>query len=132
MPFYYYKPENIIKEISEAEAKRLTDNGSGTIDMEKIVSAENSAEITINAYLEGRYSLPFDNDNLPPIITIIARDLAIVNLYEAAIAKGAIPDAVKQKKADCYKLLKFIQNGDIQLNWTESHPPFISVRKNIY
>lgn len=132
MVFYYFEPENIVKELGEKEALRLTDNGNGIIDIERIRNAEKDAETTVNAYLKGRYSLPFDNDNVPAIIKIIAKELAIINLYEASYSKTELPKAIVCRKTDTIKLLKLVQNGEILLNSQDFQPPFISVRKNIY
>ncbi len=130
MIFYYYSPEKIIEALGTKEALRLTDNGDGQLDIERIKEAEKFAETIIDSYLTGRYSLHFDFDNIPPLIELIAKDLTIIHLYEAAYTKMSVPNAIVLKKIDTYKLLKQLQNGEIQLNWREYQPPFILVRKN--
>jgi phage gp36-like protein len=110
------------KVIDYAVLVDLTDDaGSGEIDTAKTDQALAAADVEIDAYLarDERYSLPLNP--APSIVTKLAADIAIYNLY----ARRSGPPEHWQKRYDnAIKMLERIGKGELSLgaNAPEQQP----------
>ena len=111
----YSSDTDLLKEISEAELARLTGDTSGqTIDTDRTDYARENADALIDAYLFGRYDVPFTGD-IDPIIKKVSIDLTLANLYDFAYSKATVPSTITWRKINAVKLLKDIRSGDVAL-----------------
>ena len=108
----YCTQENILDRIDEAALIQLTDEaGEGEIDDDKVTAAIADADATIDAYCQGRYTLPLSP--VPPKITQISVDIAVYNLYSHSDLE--MPDVRKERNKEAIRFLERVAAGTISL-----------------
>jgi phage gp36-like protein len=111
----YSSDTDLLKEISLADLARLTGDTTGhTVDTDRTAYARENADATIDAYLCGRYNVPFTGD-IDLIIKKASIDLTISNLYDFAYCKSTVPSTISWRKINAVKMLKDIKAGDVAL-----------------
>ena len=107
----YATLDDLKKQLPEDVLMALTDDGgSGVIDTAVTDAALETAEVEIDGYLGGRYTLPLSP--LPEVIIKVAVDIAIYNLY----ARRQGPPEHWQKRYDnTIRFLVKIAGGQISL-----------------
>lgn len=99
-------------QLFDGELIRLTDEtGTGNIDTAKVNTAIETAEVEIDAYLGEQYTLPLDL--VLPIVTKLAVDLAIRNLY--LLNAGGVPESRETQAKNAIRLLEKIADGKLTL-----------------
>ena len=131
----YSSDEDLMKEISQADLARLTGDSTGqTVDTDRTAYARENADAMIDAYLCGRYNVPFTGD-IDLVIKKVSIDLTIANLYDFAYSKATVPSTITWRKINAVKMLKDIKAGDVAIvkigvgNGTP--PAIISNRKTL-
>lgn len=122
----YCTVQDIIDRISEDVLIRLTDDDdTGLINEGKVNNSIEEAEGEIDAYCQGRYTLPFNP--VPKVIKKIAVDLAVYTLFAR---RGINPDAnadqvVIQQRKDAIKFLENLAKGLVNIGpaQQETKPP---------
>ncbi len=107
----YSTLEDLLKEYGPDELARLTDPYAILIDELKVNHAVEMADAVINAYLYGRYDVPFESPD--PVIRKIAIDLAAANLYEYAYSAAGMPNTAVWRRLNALKMLRQLQEGSI-------------------
>jgi phage gp36-like protein len=108
----YCTQENILDRIDEAALIQLTDEaGEGEIDDDKVTAAIADADATIDAYCQGRYTLPLSP--VPPKITQISVDIAVYNLYSHSDLE--MPEVRKERNKEAVRFLEKVAAGTISL-----------------
>ncbi len=109
----YSTKADIQKVLSDATLAQLTDHQNGTtIDDTKITQAIDDADELIDAYLRGRYTLPFSST--PTVVKQISVDIAIFNLYSKR-PEREMPETIRTRYRDALRLLADIQSGKATL-----------------
>lgn len=105
----YYTQADYIERFGMDEALRLTDEaGDGEVDAEKFTKAIADASADMDAYLRGRYALPFDP--IPRVLSSIAAALVREKLH------GNFPTQTVETEADrARKMLGDFATGKAQL-----------------
>lgn len=122
MPYSTY--EDIKTDLGISELTRLTNPGGDAPDETRVAQAINFADLTIDAAVGGRYSLPLAAENVG-ILRKISMDFAIYNLYSASYSKTSPPETVYLRKKESAALLAKVSAGDIALPAEAVRPPFI-------
>jgi phage gp36-like protein len=108
----YCTQENILARIDEANLIQLTDEaGNGEIDDSKVTAAIADADATVDAYCQGRYTLPLSP--VPPKITQVSVDIAVYNLYSHSDL--AMPEIRQERNKDAIRFLEKVAAGTISL-----------------
>ncbi|MBI5325026.1 MAG: DUF1320 domain-containing protein [Ignavibacteriae bacterium] len=126
----YSTIEDLLNEYSESELAVLTGDPTGqTINEDRIDYACGNAEALIDAYLYGRFDVPFTGE-INPIIKKISVDLTINNLYEIAYSRTTVPSTITWRKINAVKMLKDLQSGLVSMTGSSpgvnAPPPIIS------
>ena len=126
----YSSDSDLLKEFSTEELARLTGDPTGTtIDTDRTTHARTNADAMIDAYLHGRYTVPFESP-VDLIINKISVDLTVVNLYDYAYRDSSVPNTVVWRRIYGLKLLKDIQKGYVSIqnasHGTNAPPPLVS------
>ena len=109
----YSAKADIQKVLSDTTLAQLTDHVNGTtIDDAKITQAIGDADELIDAYLRGRYTLPFSS--MPTVVKQISVDIAIFNLYSKR-PEREMPETIRARYRDALRLLSDIQSGKATL-----------------
>ena len=111
----YATLEDIGKRIRQDELIRLTDeNDLGVVAGDKVAAAIEAAGLEIDSYLgQGeRYALPLATT--PPLLTSLAVDLAIWNLYSVVDADG-MPKTRAERRQEAIDILIKIGAGQLTL-----------------
>lgn len=104
----YATAQDMIDRFREDRIIQLTDSSeAGAIDEVVLGRALVDADAEINSHLT-RYKLPLAS--IPPLLTRIAADLAIFQLYGERLT-----EAVKTRRDNAAALLKSIANGTVSL-----------------
>ena len=91
----------------------LTDDANtGSVDSAKVDAAILRAQSEIDKYLAGRYSVPFADTDVPPLVKGWAVEMASYYLYRGGIE---IPKTVQIMWEGAKKNLKDVAKGDLQL-----------------
>ncbi len=107
----YATLDDLIKQLSEDSLIQLTDDdGTGAIVTTVTDAALEAADVEIDGYLGGRYALPLDP--APAIITKMAVDIAIYNLYARRLGP---PDHWQKRYSNVIRFLERAARGDISL-----------------
>jgi phage gp36-like protein len=77
-----------------------------------LIAAINAADILIDGYLSGRYTVPFAT--VPALVKQISIDLTVCNLY-GRHRESDLPDGILQKRKDAIKTLEAIKGEKINL-----------------
>ena len=108
----YSTQENILARIDEVVLIQLTDEaGEGEIDGDKVFVAIADADATIDAYCQGRYTLPMSP--VPPKITQVSVDIAVYNLYSHSDLE--MPEIRKERNKEAIRFLEKVAVGTIFL-----------------
>jgi len=100
--------DDLKDQISEDELIQLTDdNGSGSVDMDKIDAAIAGADALIDGYCGKHYSVPFSPT--PPIIHDFSVIIAVYRLF--ARRQGA-PEDRRTRYKDAVDFLKGVAKGE--------------------
>ena len=122
----------LLLEFTTQELARLTGDSTGAvINYDRIDYARYMADSIIDAYLSGRYGVPFE-DPVPAIIEKISYDLTVANLYDFAYRSTSVPQTVTWRKINIMKLLRDVQSGLVSIgagtHGTDA-PPLIESNK---
>jgi phage gp36-like protein len=108
----YCTQANILDRIDEATLISLTDEaGAGEVDDDKVAAAIADADATVDAYCQGRYTIPLSP--VPPKITQISVDIALYNLYSQSDLD--MPEVRKDRHAEAIRFLEKVAAGTINL-----------------
>lgn len=107
----YATLDDLKKQLPEYLLIQLSDDaGNGTIDTTVTDTALETADVEIDGYLGGRYTLPLSP--VPAIINKQAVDIALYNLY--ARRQGP-PDHWQKRYANVIRFLERVARGEISL-----------------
>ena len=116
----YCTIDDILKKIPQATVIQLTDDeGTGTVNADRVDEAIEGADAEINGYCATRYTVPLNP--VPEIIVKLSADLAIYNLYARVVEN--IPDTRQQQRNAAIKLLERIADGKVLLGSAGVEPP---------
>jgi len=108
----YCTQANILERIDEATLIQLTDEaGTGEIDAAKVAAAIADADATIDAYCQGRYTIPLSP--VPPKILQVAVDIALFNLYSRSDLE--MPEVRKDRNREAIRFLELTAAGKVNL-----------------
>jgi phage gp36-like protein len=128
----YSTNDDLLNEYSESELAILTGDPTGqTINEDRIDYARSNADALIDAYLYGRFDVPFTGE-INPIIKKISVDLTVNSLYEIAYSRTTVPSTITWRKINAVKMLKDMQQGIVSMtgsNPTVNAPPPIITNK---
>jgi len=104
---------DIKKLIPEERLVQLTDDeGVGVVNEARVDEAIAQADMEINAYLGGRYTVPFSSP-VPDIVRKLSMDMAIYHLYSRKLEE--IPQTRKDRYDGAIRILKGITEGKISI-----------------
>jgi len=108
----YSTQDDMLQQLDETSLIRLTDDAEdGVIDAEVVTRAITDADATIDAYCQGRYTVPLTP--VPDKIRGISVDIAVYNLYSR---KGdTAPDIRKDRHKEAIRFLEKVSEGKIKL-----------------
>lgn len=105
--------DDLIKALPEQQLIRITDDDqTGAYDSGRVQEAIDSASEEVDVYLGGRIALPITGD-IPPILSKMAVDIAIYNLYSRV--KEQIPETRKERYRNATRFLEKVSEGKISL-----------------
>lgn len=108
----YSTKSDILEQLDEAVLIQLTDDdGIGAVDDDKVIRAIADADATIDAYCQGRYSVPLDP--APAKIRQIGVDIDIYNLYSRR--GDAAPDIRQDRYKEAIRFLERVSDGKVTL-----------------
>jgi len=108
----YSTQADILEQVEENLLIRLTDDAnSGAIDPDKVTRAIADADATINAYCQGRYTMPLSP--VPDKIRQVSVDIAIYNLYSRR--GDSAPETRKERHQAAIRFLERVNDGKITL-----------------
>lgn len=108
----YCTQDNILERIEEAVLIQLTDDvGAGAIDDDKVDAAIADADATIDAYCQGRYTIPLSP--VPAKIVQVGVDIAVYNLYSRSDL--GMPDIRSERNKEAVRFLEKVAEGKISL-----------------
>jgi phage gp36-like protein len=108
----YSTKSDILEQMDETTLIQLTDDdGAGIVDDDKVTRAIADADATIDAYCQGRYTVPLDP--VPDKIRSISVDVAIYNLYSRR--DDTAPETRKERYKEGVAFLKDIAAGRAHL-----------------
>jgi len=107
----YSTQADILNQVDLDTLVQLTDDeGLGEIDAVVLARAIADADATIDAYLQGRYSVPLAT--VPDKVRQVSADVAIFHLYSR---KDAVPENRRSRYEDAIGFLKAVAAGTIAL-----------------
>ncbi len=129
----YSTDSDLLKEFSNEELAQLTGDPNGEVfDPERTEFARKNADALIDAYLFGRYEVPFAKPD--EVIVKLSVDLTVANLYDYAYRNTSVPNTIVWRKLNAVQLLKDIQRGRVSLKntapGTNAPPPVTAIRAN--
>ena len=117
----YATKADILELLSESDLIGLTDDsGSGLVDDSVVDRAIADADATIDAYCQGRYSVPFGAP-LAPMIRSLSVDLAIYNLYSRRPVAD-VPEVRKDRRKEAIAFLAKVAEAKLSLGSVSSAP----------
>ena len=115
----YSTKSDILEQLDEAILIQLTDDdGIGAVDDAKVTRAIADADATIDAYCQGRYSIPLDP--VPGKMRQVSVDLAVYNLYSRR--GDAAPETRKDRHKEAIRFLEKVSEGKISLGASTPSP----------
>ena len=111
----YCTQEDIVEQLPLVDLIGLTDDdGIGVVDTSVVDRAIADGETEIDAYCQGRYTVPFDP--VPAVVRRLCVDLAINNLF----ARRGIdpPEVRKDKLRNAIRFMEKVASGQIALGAT--------------
>jgi phage gp36-like protein len=108
----YATLDDLKAQLDELTLIQLTDDeGAGSINQSRAERAIADAQVEIDGYLGGRYTLPLE-DPVPESLRRLAVELAIYNLYAR---RGTVPEIRAERKKECVRFLEALGTGRISL-----------------
>lgn len=108
----YCTQDDILDQLDEAVLIQLTDDaGVGAADADKVIKAIEDADATIDAYCQGRYTIPLSP--VPNKIRQVSADIAIYNLFSRR--GDAAPETRKDRHKEAIRFLEKVSEGRIKL-----------------
>lgn len=107
----YSTQDDILEQIDASVLIQLTDPDGAAIDDGVVTRAIEDADATIDAYCQGRYTVPLLP--VPDKIRQVSVDIAIYNLYSRRA--DAAPDMRKDRHKDAIRFLERVSDGKITL-----------------
>jgi phage gp36-like protein len=105
----YATQQDLVDRYGESEIVQLSDRARiGSINAAVVAKALDDADSEINGYLEGRYTLPFENP--PKLLRLVACDIARFRL-----AENRATEEIEKRYAAQIKFLSAVAKGDIKL-----------------
>jgi phage gp36-like protein len=109
----YATRTDIDQRIRQDELVRLTDEDDlGAVNDGKVEASIEAAGLEIDSFLGRRYALPLAS--VPPILTSLAVDLAIWNLYSVVDADG-MPKTRAERRQAALGILERLADGAMTL-----------------
>ena len=116
----YCTLDDIKRQLPEAVVMSLTDDSvTGSVDEGVVAEAIADADAEINAWMGGRYQVPFSP--VPDVIRKISIDIAVYNLESRR--DGDPPEVRKDRYRNAVKLLESIARGIVTIGAEESAAP---------
>jgi len=108
----YCIQDDILNQLEESALIELTDDENTGAVVEAVVArAIADADATIDAYCQGRYSVPLSP--VPEKIRQVSVDIAIYNLYSRR--GDVIPEVRKDRNREAVRFLEKVADGKITL-----------------
>jgi len=107
----YSVQDDILDQLDEDALIQLTDPDGVAIDDDKVTRAIADADATIDAYCQGRYTVPLSP--VPAKIRQISVDIAIYNLYSRR--DDTAPDIRIERHKEAIRFLEKVSEGKINL-----------------
>jgi len=127
----YSELTDYMTEMAHDDLARLTGNPTGQAhNVARLVYAIEISDNEIDAFLKGRYQVPFDP--LPRLINSISISLTFANLYTITYPRTMLPMNISNRRDNAYDILKKLQTGEMVLergNPSQSSPPPIFSNK---
>jgi len=115
----YCTTANISDRIGETVLTQLTDDaGAGEVDDALVAAAIAAASATIDAYCQGRYTVPLSP--VPAKITDLCVDIAAYDLYSRSDL--VMPEIRKDRQSAAIRFLEKVAAGTIALGATTPAP----------
>lgn len=112
---------DILELLAETELIGLTDDAdAGVVDDSVVDRAIADADATIDAYCQGRYSVPFVAP-LAPMIRSLSVDLAIYNLYSRR-SVAEVPEVRKDRRKEAISFLARVAEAKLSLGSVSPAP----------
>jgi len=98
----------------------LTDDaGTGEIDEGIVDAARSKANAEINPFLAQRYDLPFEAEEVPALLKVIAVPVTLYHLYARRLDDKDISLTILDRYKAAKDLLQLIKSGGISLGCAE-------------
>lgn len=105
----YATQQDMIDRFAQTELVELTDrSNTGNIDTTVLNRSLSDADVLIDGYLQGRYTLPLVT--VPKVLSLYAGDIARYLLYD-----NQAPEQVEKRYDDAIKFLQQVAQGKITL-----------------
>jgi phage gp36-like protein len=109
----YATQDDILDAVGQDTVRRLTDDqGSGIIDTSVLTGEIDDTHEVVNAYVRGRYELPFDET--PRLLAMIETALVVERLYRRR-PSAETPEPVSDAAEDAMQKLRRLSEGTITL-----------------
>jgi phage gp36-like protein len=109
----YATNQDILDAVGQDTVRRLTDDqGSGVIDTSVLAGEIDDAHEVVNAYVRGRYELPFDET--PRLLTMIETALVVERLYRRR-PSAETPESVSDAAEKAMRKLRRLSEGKLTL-----------------
>jgi phage gp36-like protein len=116
----YCTLDDIKKQLPESVITSLTDDAmTGSVDEAVVAEAIADADAEIDAWVGGRYTLPFNP--VPDVIRKVSTDIAIYNLFSRRDTDP--PEVRKDRYRNSIKLLENIAKGVVSIGAAEATAP---------
>jgi len=108
----YSTQDDVLEQLDEISIRQLTDDaGEGEVDADMVSRAIEDADAAIDAYCQGRYTLPLSP--VPGMVRRISVDIAIYNLFSRK--DDVMPETRKERYENSIRFLKKVNDGKIDL-----------------
>ena len=107
----YCTQDDILDQVDESVLIQLTDPDGAAIDEDVVTRAIEDADATIDAYCQGRYTIPLSP--VPDKIRQIGVDIAIYNLFSRR--GDTAPEIRKDRHKEAIRFLEAVRDGKIRL-----------------
>jgi len=125
-----YTSQSALEDLYGADLiEQLTDDaGAGAADADIVTAAITDAGREIDGYCRAKYNVPFDSPT-PPMIVMIANDLAMWRLYRRRTQAFGMPEDVQENYEFRIRQLERINAGTLDVGVepepTTSSKPYI-------
>jgi len=115
----YSTKDDVLDQLDEETLIQLTDDdNAGLVDNDKVTRAIADADATVDAYCQGRYTVPLDP--VPNKIRQVSVDIAIYNLYSRR--DDTAPETRKDRHKEAIRFLEKVADGKIDLGTATPAP----------